>query len=176
VTQIVEIRPLLPSDRRDGFSCGEPALDRFFEHYAGVNQFELKLGITHVAVVADRIVGFATVVAGSLERRSLPSAKMRRRLPAYPLPILRLARLGVDQSARGAGVGRQLLRHVFTIALAQRDTLGCIGVVTDAKPNAISFYEQLGFIRLDGVREGQLHGDPVPMFLDIHTIAAAVDE
>jgi GNAT superfamily N-acetyltransferase len=174
VTQTVEIRPLTPDDHRGDFSCGEPALDRFFEHYAGVNQFELKLGVTHVAVLGERIVGFATVVAGSLERRNLPNAKMRRRLPAYPLPILRLARLGVDQSARGAGIGRQLLRHVFTIALTQRDTLGCIGVVTDAKPAAISFYEQLGFIRLERVREGQLHGDPVPMFLDIHTIAAAL--
>lgn len=74
---------------------------------------------------------------------------------------------------RGSGIGRQLLRHVLTIALAQRDTMGCVGVVTDAKPNAISFYEQLGFIVLEGVREGQLHGDPTPMFLDIHTIAAA---
>lgn len=174
MTQPVEIRPLLPSDRRDGFSCGEPALDRFFEHYAGVNQFKLKLGVTHVAVLGERIVGFATVVVGSVEKRSLPSAKMRRRLPSYPLPILRLARLGVDESARGAGIGRHLLRQVFSIALSQRDTAGCIGVVTDAKPNAIAFYEKLGFMRLEGVREGQLHGDPVPMFLDIHTIAAAL--
>lgn len=175
MTQTVEIRPLTPSDRRDDFSCGDPALDRFFEHYAGVNQFKLKLGVTYVAIVDGRVVGFATVVAGSIERRELPSAKMRRRLPAYPLPILRLARLGVDQAAQSAGIGRQLLRHVFGVALTQRDTLGCVGVVTDAKPSAISFYERLGFVQLEGVREGHLHGDPVPMFLDIHTIAAAAE-
>jgi len=54
-------------------------------------------------------------------------------------------------------------------------TAGCIGVVTDAKPDAIAFYERLGFTSLDGVREGQLHGGTAPMFLDIHSIAKAID-
>jgi GNAT superfamily N-acetyltransferase len=167
-----EIRRLRESDGRQGFSCGEPALDRWFHDYAGPNQFELHLAVTYVAVLGEHIVGFATVAPGSLERRELPSARLRRRLPDYPLPILRLARLGVAQQAQGSGIGRQLLRHVFRIALDQRDVIGCLGVVTDAKLSAVMFYELLGFIRLV-VREGALHGDPTPMFLDIHTIAAA---
>lgn len=65
---------------------------------------------------------------------------MRRRLPAYPLPILRLARFGVDRRAQGLGAGRALLRHVLALALDPRDSFGCIGVVTDAKPEAVAFY------------------------------------
>jgi len=170
-----EIRPLERGDDRAGFSCGEPALDRFFQHFAGQNQFELHLAVTYVAVTEARILGFATVAASSIERKQVPPSSVRRRLPSYPLPALRLARLGVDTSAQGLGVGRALLCHVLVLALDQRDRLGCVGVVTDAKPDAIGFYERYGFTPLEGVREGALHGAPTPMFLAMSAIAAARD-
>ena len=169
----VEIRPLARDDDRSQFSCGQPDVDRFFEHYAGQNQFKLHLAVTYVAVMADRIVGFATVTPASLERASIPNARLRKRLPSYPLPVLRLARLGVDTRAQGLGIGKALLRHVLQLALDQRDSLGCVGLVTDAKPNAVPFYAGLGFETLEGVREGLLVSEPVPMFLSIATLAAA---
>ena len=171
----IEIRLLRREDDRGGFACGEPSLDRFFQHYAGQNQFKLRLAVTWVAVRDMDILGYATIAGGSLERRTVPDSKFRKRLPDYPLPVLRLARLGVDRRAQGLGIGKALVRHVLRLALAQRDHVGCVGVVTDAKPDAVAFYGGLGFSRLEGVREGMLHGDPTPMFLDIATIAAAVD-
>lgn len=110
----------------------------------------------------------------SIERASLPSARLRKRLPSYPLPVLRLARLGVDRRAQGLGIGRALLRHVLGLAIEQRDRLGCVGVVTDAKPDAVTFYETLGFQALEGVREGLLVSEPIPMFLGIETLAMAL--
>lgn len=174
MAKTVEIRPLARDDDRGGFSCGQADLDRFFEHYAGQNQFTLHLAVTYVAVVEARIVGFATVAASALERASVPGARLRRRLPRYPLPVLRLARLGVDARAQGLGIGKALLRHVLALAVDQRDRLGCVGVVTDAKPEAVSFYQSLGFVPLEGVGEGLLHGEPVPMFVPIGTIASLV--
>lgn len=168
-----EIRPLRPDDDRGAFSCGQPDLDRFFHHYAGQNQFRLHLAVTYVATAQERPLGFATVSVGSLERRSLPSARLRKRLPSYPLPVLRLARLGVDQRVQGLGVGSALLRHVLRLALEQRDSLGCIGVVADAKPEALAFYTRDGFEPLEGVREGALHGGPVPLFLPLGAVAEA---
>lgn len=175
MARTIEIRPLAKDDDRGGFSCGQPDLDRFFEHYAGQNQFKLHLAVTYVAVVEARILGFATVAASSIERASVPSARLRRRLPAYPLPVLRLARVGVDTRAQGVGIGKALLRHVLAMAVEQRDRTGCVGVVTDAKPEAVSFYQRLGFTAFDGVREGILHGEPLPMFLAINTIATALE-
>jgi len=172
VAKIVEIRPLARDDDRTRFTCGQTDLDRFFEHYAGQNQFKLHLAVTYVAVVDARIAGFATVAPATIERATVPGTRLRKRLPSYPLPVLRLARLGVDMRAQGMGLGKALLRHVLDLALDQRDRLGCIGVVTDAKPDAVSFYERLGFIALDDVREGLVVGEPLPMFLDIATIAA----
>jgi GNAT superfamily N-acetyltransferase len=174
VAKDVEIRPLARDDDRSGFSCGQADLDRFFEHYAGQNQFKLHLAVTYVALVDGRIVGFATVASSSIERASMPTARLRKRLPTYPLPVLRLARLGVDMRAQGLGIGKALSRHVLGLALAQRDRLGCVGVVTDAKPDAVTFYETLGFQALDGVREGLLVSEPLPMFLGVETIATAI--
>ena len=172
MVKAAEIRPLARDDDRSGFSCGQADLDRFFEHYAGHNQFKLHLAITYVAVVEGRIVGFATVAASSLERDTIPNARQRRRLPSYPLPVLRLARLGVDTRVQGLGIGTALLRHVLGLAIEQRDRLGCVGVVTDAKAEAVSFYETLGFVSLEGAREGLCAGEPLPMFLGVETIAA----
>ena len=155
----LEIRPLRTDDGRRAFSCGQADLDRFFQHYAGQNQFKLHLAVTYVATADAHILGFATVAVSSLERARLPSSRLRRRLPAYPLPVLRLARLGV---------------YVLKLALDQRDRLGCVGVVTDAKPDAAAFYKRYGFVPLEGVREGALHGDPKPMFLPIGTIGETV--
>ena len=104
----IEIRPLAKDDDRSDFTCGLADLDRFFEHYAGQNQFKLHLAVSYVALVDQRIVGFATVAASAIERVNVPSARLRKRLPAYPLPVLRLARFAVDQRAQGAGIGRAL--------------------------------------------------------------------
>jgi len=175
VAETIEIRPLARDDDRSGFSCGLPDLDRFFEHYAGQNQFKLHLAVTYVALTEGRILGFATVAASSIERASVPSARLRKRLPAYPLPVLRLARLGVDTRVQGLGLGKALLRHVLSLAVEQRHRIGCVGVVTDAKPEAVSFYQGLGFVPVEGVREGSLHGDPLPMFLAIGTIASGLE-
>ncbi len=170
----VELRPLSRDDDRNDFSCGQADLDRFFEHYAAQNQFKLHLAVTYVALIEGKIVGFATVAGSSIERASLPGARLRKRLPRYPLPVLRLARLGVDLRAQGLGIGRALLRHVLGLAVEQRDRLGCMGVVVDAKPEAIRFYASLGFEPLEDVREGLLVSEPTPMFLGIEMIAAAI--
>jgi len=174
VPKTIEIRPLARDDDRSSFSCGHADLDRFFEHYAGQNQFELHLAVTYVAVVDKRLVGFATIAASSVERARVPSARLRKRLPAYPLPVLRLARLGVDTRAQGLGIGKALLRHVLALAVEQRDRFGCVAVVTDAKPESVSFYQSLGFVPVEGVREGLLHGEPLPMLLTVDTVASAI--
>jgi GNAT superfamily N-acetyltransferase len=173
VAGTLEIRALARTDDRSSFSCGDPALDRFFQHYAAQNQFRLHLAVTYVATVGPRILGFATVTVGTVERRDLPAAAARRRLPAYPLPVLRLARLGVERGVQGAGVGQALLRHVLRLALQQRDSVGCVGVVTDAKPAAVDFYGRLGFVPLGTVLEGTLPGGTTAMFLSIESLAGA---
>src|SRR5437867_6223941 len=119
----MEIRALRSSDDRSAFQSGDERLDRFFRTYAGQNQFRHYLGVTYVAVDDHRVRGFATVAPGQIDVEDLPAA-MRKKLPRYPLPILRLARLAVDRSAQSRGLGTQLLRFVCRLAGKMADDYG----------------------------------------------------
>jgi GNAT superfamily N-acetyltransferase len=169
----MEIRALGDGDDRSRFRSGDPDLDRFFHKFAGQNQFRHYVGVTYVAVEERQILGYATVCPGHIEIDDLPAAA-RRKLPRYPLPVLRLARLAVDQSARGEGLGSQLLRFVLQLGVRMTREYGCAGVVVDAKPDAVSFYVRYGFVAAEAV-EGQSEArpQPVPMFLSMKAIRSA---
>jgi GNAT superfamily N-acetyltransferase len=169
----MEIRALRPSDDRSAFRSGDEALDRFFHRYAGQNQFRHYLGVTHVAVDGSRVLGFATVAPRHILIEDLPE-RARKKLPSYPLPVLGLARLAVDESARSLGLGSRLLRYVLELAARMADELGCTGVVVDAKPGAVDFYAKYGFTPFDQV-EGQSDARPhaTAMWLPIQAIKQA---
>ena len=169
----VLVRRLTPQDDRSSFNSGDIDLDRFFKRYAGQNQFKHYIGTTYVVERQGAIIGFVTVSSGDITTEALPSTA-RKRLPDYPLPVLRIARLAVAKEAQGLGVGKLLLKAIFKLALTQRDQSGCCGVLVDAKVDAIAFYERLSFIRLESL-SGEL-GDrpqPTPMFLSIKAIEKA---
>jgi GNAT superfamily N-acetyltransferase len=168
---IFTVRRLEPDDGRRKFRSGNIDLDRFFLRYAGQNQFRHHIGTTYVAVDEHgEIVGFATIAAAELTTARL-SERERKRLPAYPVPVLRLARLAVDQRVKGQGVAQVLLNAVFALAHKMAADMGCVGVVVDAKPEAVGFYRKLGFIALDATA-GQLGDRPqtLPMFLELGAI------
>jgi len=172
----LRVRALAPSDDRSAFSCGDVDLDRFFRLYAGQNQFRHHIGTTYVAVADGSIVGFATVAPTQVEAAELAMLS-RRSLPRYPLPALRLARLAVDSRWQGKGIGQFLLRTVFELAWRLADEFGCVGVVVDAKDQAVPFYEKLGFFKV-GLEQGSLGTRPLPctMFIELEAIAKPGDE
>ena len=166
----IEIRLLRPDDDRSGFESGDIDLDRFFVRFAGQNQFRHHIGATYVAIDEGRIFGYATIAAGHIEIEDLPKTR-RKKLPHYPLPVLRLARLAVDQKAQNRGIGKLLLRAVFQLAHNMAESVGCVGVVVDAKPEAVPFYERFGFEPFE-VIEGALgrRPEPVAMLLPLRSI------
>jgi len=169
----MEIRALRESDDRSTFRSGNADLDRFLHRFAAQNQFRHFVGVTYVALDEGHILGFATVAPGDVEIEDLPAAT-RAKLPRYPLPVLRLARLAVHEEVQGQGLGSQLLRFVLQIAVRMAAGYGCIGVVVDAKPEAEAFYAKYGFFRIEAV-EGQSSARPEPrtMFLGMAAIKAA---
>ena len=173
---MLEVRPLRPEDDRSSFSSGNPDLDSFFKKYAGQNQFKLHIGTTYIAIDDKEVFGFITLSASSITIEDLPK-EHRKRLPRYPLPVLRIARLAVSTDAQGKGTGKKLLRTAFLISQEMSKTIGCIGIVVDAKADAVSFYHRCGFLALDVVL-GKLHDRPKrpqPMFLAQGTIKKAIN-
>lgn len=166
----IEIRRLSPDDDRSAFRSGNVELDRFFLRFAGQNQFRHHIGTTYVAAEGPRILGYLTVAAAEVEIAGLPASR-RKGLPAYPLPALRIARLAVDAQAQGRGIGAELLKEALLLARRTAETVGCIGVVVDAKEDAVSFYERYGFEAVATV-SGALGDRPQPtaMFLPLGLI------
>ncbi|MFZ5481743.1 MAG: GNAT family N-acetyltransferase [Myxococcota bacterium] len=164
----VEIRALGPEDERATFRSGDEALDLYFHRYAGQNQLRHHLGVTYVAVEGEGILGFVTVAAGQLDADAVPG---RRKAPPYPVPVLRVARLATSEAARGRGVGKALLRFVLELAERMRDEVGCVGLVVDAKADAVEFYRAYGFVEVRFL-EGASGVRPVPtaMFLALSSV------
>jgi predicted N-acetyltransferase YhbS len=65
-------------------------------------------------------------------------------------------------------VGKALLRAVFLLAHEMADRFGCVGVMVDAKPEAVEYYRRYGFEPLE-VLQGALGDRPQPlsMFLPL---------
>jgi len=172
---MVSIRVLRPEDDRTPFRSGNGDLDRFFHRFAASNQFLEHIGVTYIAVgKGEAILGFVTLAGAEIRADSFHSTR-KRKLPRYPLPALRLARLAVHVEAQKQGIGLLLVKYAFAQALEMDARTGCVGVIVDAKPEAMRFYEKLGFVAQE-VLEGETvgHPGPTPMFLHIETIKAAI--
>jgi len=171
---MIEIRRIAPGDDTASFDSGHNSLDIYLKQYAKQNQFRHYIGTTYVAVSGNEILGYVSISAGSIYAEELSEA-MRRRLPQYPLPILRLTRMAVDRRHRGRRIGRALLRFVFRQALLQNEHFGCFGLVVDAKEESVGFYEAFGFVPFEIVA-GALDIRPFAqsMFLATRVIERAV--
>jgi predicted N-acetyltransferase YhbS len=64
--------------------------------------------------------------------------------------VILLARLAVDQRFQHRGIGELLLLDAIDRAVAVGRQVGCRGVVVDAYPKAVSWYEKFGFVALPG--------------------------
>ena len=145
-----ELRPVEPLDRKrhetDGFDCGVPNLDRWLRAHAGQSQ-RRDVARTFVTTDSNRnVVGYYTLVAGEVEHAAA-SPHVRAGVSAhFPIPVCLIARLAVDRSWQGRGLGRDLLRDAMRRALAASDQIGIRAVVVDAiDEEAAGFYRRRGF-------------------------------
>jgi predicted N-acetyltransferase YhbS len=169
----VIVRLLQPSDDRSGFSCGDSEYDDYLRKYAGQNDFRHHVGRTLVVVDDERVVGYATFTLGEVAVDALPD-EIARRLPRYPMPVLRMARLAVDHRYQGAGLGRMLVSRVLALPLQLRGGFGCFAVAADALRTREAFYAQLGFERVELVQGRSRVPGAVLMVLMLSEVEAAV--
>jgi GNAT superfamily N-acetyltransferase len=90
-----------------------------------------------VYVVSDRdgtVIAYSALVVATLSRRAL-SSRAASGLPAE-VPAVLLAKLAVDRTQQGAGVGAALLRHAARQALEVRDRVGVRLLVAEARDEA----------------------------------------
>ena len=142
---MVTIQLLCAQHQRDGFDCGEVALNEFSLRQSGQQQ-RRGFGKTYVALAENgvTVTGFITVSAGQIATTSLPS---QLKLPRYPAPMLRIGRLAVDVRHQRKGIGQDLLAFALRLAVEFSQRVGIYAVVVDAKHDkAKAFYLKLGFL------------------------------
>ena len=128
------------------FNSGNDILDGWLRRHALTAQ-RMDSARTFVAVLRGDGVGYFSLTMGSVLRAEAPT-KFVRGLPAYPVGMVLLARLAVDQSEQGRGVGATLLAEALRKAVAAGEAAAARLVVVDAiDEGAAAFYERYGFIR-----------------------------
>lgn len=141
------IEALTRDHDRACFDCGDPALNEFLARFARQNQ-DSGLARTFVAVSPEeplRLAGYYSLTVGAISRENLP-ASAAKRLPAFPLPIARLARLAVDRARQGRALGEHLLMDALARCLRVAEDVGLLAVVIDAKhERARAFYARYEF-------------------------------
>ena len=162
-----------PCDSRGSFACGDPDYDDYVRKYAGQNDFRHHVGRTLVVVDDERVVAYATFAMGEMGADDLPESAARG-LPRYPVPVLRLARLAVDERYQGIGLGVLLVNRVLGLALQLRAEFGCVAVVVDVLRTAETFYEDLGFERSGAIVGRPRVAGTVFMSLPLSYVEAAL--
>ena len=130
-----------------GFDCGVGSLDVWLERHA---RMASAAGSAQTFVVTDesqggRVVGYYALAVASITHDDA-TERAAKGMPRHEIPALLLARLAVDQSVQGRGVGAFLLRDAMTRAIAVSEQAGVrlmlVHVIDDA---ARGFYEHFGF-------------------------------
>jgi GNAT superfamily N-acetyltransferase len=133
--------------QRSDFSCGHASLDDFLKKFAS-HYARRKLGTTYVAVArAQRqVLGYYTLAPSHFAFVHAP-AELLKGLPKHPVPSLLLARLAVDRSERGQGLGRFLLLDAFDRCLRVAREVAFRAIEVEAiEDSAAAFYGKYGFL------------------------------
>jgi len=135
---------------RSAFTCGVPVLDDYLRKQAS-QHYRDGIATTHVLIddgEPARVLGYCTLSAAQLQFDDL-KPEDRARLPAYPVPAIRMGRLAVSADVHGRGYGQLLVGHAVNVALAARQALGVRVLIVDAKDEAAArFYAAYGFRRV----------------------------
>lgn len=128
------------------FNSGNEVLDGWLRRHALIAQ-RMDSARTFVATRSGRVVGYFSLTMGSVLRAEAP-AKLVRGMPAYPVGMVPLARLAIDQSQQGRGVGARLLAEALRKSVAAGEVAAARLIVVDAADeDAAAFYQRHGFVQ-----------------------------
>ena len=125
------VRKLAATDQVDAFDCGQAALNQFLQRYALVNQ-KANSAQTYVCCQGDVVVGFYSLVVGSVDPQATPSRVMKG--PArHPVPVMILARLAIDKEHQRKSLGQAMLKDALLRTAQAADIAGIRCLLVHAK-------------------------------------------
>jgi ribosomal protein S18 acetylase RimI-like enzyme len=158
------IERLGPSHVKKEFDCGNPGLNDFIRRFAGQNA-KKRFSTTYVVVESESVdvLGYFSISVGSIACELIPDAA-RKKLPRYPVPVVKLGRLAVDKEVQNQQIGRILLIDALKKIVSIAEEVAVFAVEVDAlNEGARRFYKKFGFEEL---KDDKLH-----MYLPLKTLA-----
>lgn len=139
-----------PNHQVAGFASGSPALDEHLVKHALANS-QAGTARTFVATTDSHfVVGFYSLAAAQVIYADAP-VRLQKGSPRHPIPVVLLARLAVDRSRQGQGLGSALLKDAILRTLVASETVGIRALLVHAKDTAAkAFYERYAFEPLPG--------------------------
>jgi len=136
--------PLRGKHDVEGFTSGDESLDTWLHRHARQAEGGGSAR-TFVTTSNGRVVGYYALTAGEVEAADATPRLLKGQPEGRPVPVLVLARLAVDLSHQGRGVGRSLLQDALLRCDAAAESIGVRAVVAHAHPEAAAFYDYFGF-------------------------------
>jgi GNAT superfamily N-acetyltransferase len=151
------VAPLAAGHDVERFECGVAELDRWLRNSARVAA-AAGTAATYVLCRGERVVGYYALAMSAVWHVRAPS-RLRRGMPD-PVPVVLLARLALDLTEQGSGLGGHLLLDALERCVRGGREFGARAVIVDAiDEQAVSFYRHFGFRELDQRRLWRRIGD-----------------
>jgi GNAT superfamily N-acetyltransferase len=164
----IKIVPLIRSINRKDFDCGIEELNLYLKQFALPND-KKNIGKTFIALTEDSPVqtaGYYTISMAQVTFDNWPDS-LKKGLPRYPIPAMRIGKLAIDLHFQGQGLGALLLRDVFLKAVNISSAVGVHSIIVDAfNETAKSFYLKYGFT--------PFANEPLTLALPLDTIKQAL--
>lgn len=141
-TEFTAPRKLARGDDRRSFDSGADELDEWLQKYAWQNQ-QANNATTYVITDGQRVVGYYAIAMAAVTRGGAPTDLQKGR-PSQ-IPCILLARLAVDRSAQGQGLGWELLRDALLRSVQLSGAISATAVLIHCRnEDAKSFYLRHG--------------------------------
>jgi GNAT superfamily N-acetyltransferase len=126
------------------FDCANAALNEWLKMFAWTNQ-QADSSRTYVAMDGTRAAGYYALTTGSVDKQDSPQ-RVAKGLANHPIGVVLLARLAVDQTQQGKGLGKALLFDALSRIEEAADIVGVRAVLVHAiDETARRFYLHFGF-------------------------------
>ncbi len=143
--KLTPVEKLNNSHDIDPFDCGKEPLDRFLKRHALVNQKASSAQTYVVCRGGWRVVGYYSLAVGAVEHADAPE-RIGKGLARHPIPVMLLARLAIDKSEQGRGLGKALLKDALLRTAQAADIAGMRAMLVHAKDDeARAWYESFDF-------------------------------
>jgi GNAT superfamily N-acetyltransferase len=164
----IEIVPISKKINRKDFDCGIEEFYTYLRQFAIPND-KKNIGKTFVAVENQNLnkpVGYYTVSMAQILFNELPEA-IKKGLPRYPIPAMRIGKLAIDSESQGNKIGALLLKDALLRAVNISSQVALHFVVVDAlNEKAKSFYLKYGFSAFEE--------NPLTLVISLETIKVAI--